>query len=1186
MVDFANAKDAINPITALAFVPVTGKLFLLAGEGPHLSFFNNETAQLLAAERVFKAQAIHGISTAAAIERNRALVIINVLIWGGRSVRFAEIWLDPTTDDEIAKIFLRVEVALDDWILSASLKPTFGLIGDAPSQRFYAVLVTAHNVALELSADAEDESTVRQIAAGPSSMLYSACIECTEEDRVLIAAGTVFGEVLLWSFSQSAFSGDAGLPAACLLHYRFTGHEGSVFDVRISPPISGLGYKDGQRLIASCSDDRTIRLWDVRDLQTATMPTDMEGSLHGPLIPPLLDGTPEASSDQCTGTVMGHVSRIWDVHFLVSPQQMNLLSLGEDGTAQTWQVNQESFDGILGLSEARAYNSLQVSHRKIYAYHVGKNIWAGAVHGRPDGTFVVATGGADGRVASYIVYPRGTMADDNDSISKWTIQDVAMQLEDIDGPSVDGPSPSSQSDSLPLSRLIFDALNGAWVIKREITSSLPTYPSGAFRGEVTFERRPPTASEIDEEYLYIESGTFSTHQGFSFNATRRYVYRYQASSDRMSAWFVKPDDSTTVDYLFHEIQSEKNSLVRQRDNLEGQAVIHASSYHLCVEDHYTPDYEFYLQDGNMHQWRLKYQVKGPQKDYVADASYMRKNDCNDRKLNDREVYELAPAPKEELARISLSAGQKLGEDSFKAYAFIDQHSFLVTTAQGRVLIGRLKSLEHESGKDTQDEASGSTIRWETLDQLEALKSSTLVTKAVSSGLVLLSGSDGTVFYYDPQRRQIRSCLKLPRKAAFLHFQYVQHVQAAQTHEDLKSYFLLATCLGISTAYVYQLLDIDLDTSKKDPPLPILQLALPRPFVVTSACYIEETGIWVLGSRGGAIACYIVAKSPIDKAMEPCSIVEKLHGDETITVIQKLPQQDSSQATILLTSGRDGHYAVHEMSIVKNEEDQCHVDFQTVHRAMPPFGPNIEGAAIEQKTHDLLLWGFRSKEFVVYNATNDIETMTVDCGGAHRNWCYQPRSDGSDGGTFVWTKASVCYVHLQSRASHRVLKSGSHGREIKAMAISAPLKDIHGVGKSYFATGAEDTTIRIWSYPDSSEPETAFRCLTTLKKHTTGVQQLKWSDDGDFLFSAAGCEEFFVWRVQEVPFIGIGAVCATVFPRVTEDGDLRIMDVAITPDTQVLSRIDGSKEEKRFVISLVFSDSSIRVCDLSSSNANG
>lgn len=194
-------------------------------------------------------------------------------------------------------------------------------------------------------------------------------------------------------------------------------------------------------------------------------------------------------------------------------------------------------------------------------------------------------------------------------------------------------------------------------------------------------------------------------------------------------------------------------------------------------------------------------------------------------------------------------------------------------------------------------------------------------------------------------------------------------------------------------------------------------------------------------------------------------------------------------------------------------------------------------------------------------------MSIECGGAHRNWAYVPLPESDGGGRFIYTKASTLHIHSQSEASHKVIQAGGHGREIKAVAVSPPLQSFEGESDRYIATGAEDTCIRIWSYKAEE-----LKSTHTVSKHITGIQALHWSSNGQYLFSAAGREEFFVWRVQPLPLPGleVGVVCVSQCPAVTEAGDLRIMDF------EILEVREDAEATRRFLVSLVYSDSSVRV----------
>jgi WD40 repeat protein len=144
----------------------------------------------------------------------------------------------------------------------------------------------------------------------------------------------------------------------------------------------------------------------------------------------------------------------------------------------------------------------------------------------------------------------------------------------------------------------------------------------------------------------------------------------------------------------------------------------------------------------------------------------------------------------------------------------------------------------------------------------------------------------------------------------------------------------------------------------------------------------------------------------------------------------------------------------------------------------------------------------------------------------------------------------------------VLRSGGHGREIKAVAARPQTNHSHVLNNScaLIATGAEDTDIRIFQYNQNE-----LLCRATLRKHTTGIQHLQWSDNGEYLFSSAGSEEFYIWRIRTLDaVVDIGVVCKYVYSPESEFSDLRIMSFDVT------------QSGTSYTIAMVFSDSSIKV----------
>ena len=354
------------------------------------------------------------------------------------------------------------------------------------------------------------------------------------------------------------------------------------------------------------------------------------------------------------------------------------------------------------------------------------------------------------------------------------------------------------------------------------------------------------------------------------------------------------------------------------------------------------------------------------------------------------------------------------------------------------------------------------------------------------------------------------------------------------------------------------------------------LELPDTFGVTAVIYDSSARLLILGSRAGALAVYGVNnKGPIAYQLLHC--LRHVHGSDSVTSIIAIGGNSfdtRSTDLYILTTGRDGSYAVHHL--VNSESlvmAACKWTFVTIHSSAPPFGPYIEGAYISKSqkgTKELVLYGFRSKNFMVWNETLQTSVLSTDCGGAHRSWAYKPNFDHAGGaGRFVWTKAGNFYSYRRYKPDHDVISRGGHGREIKALAQSPKTYSIQERGLSKFrllATGAEDTDIRLFAVAHPNETDKhELISIQTLRKHTTGLQHLQFSSCGHYLFSSAGFEEFFVWRLRaDLPCLGIGVVLQDVLPRVEEDRDARILSFDVKD-------VDDSAQNRAFVIITAYSN---------------
>ncbi|GMH50278.1 hypothetical protein TrRE_jg1733, partial [Triparma retinervis] len=174
-------------------------------------------------------------------------------------------------------------------------------------------------------------------------------------EELMISSGTVYNEILVWPVSPSN-------PRPSTVH-SLKGHSGVIFKVTFNP--SGT-------LLASTSDDRTVRLW--RHSSHSPSPPS---SSPPPDVPSLLS---PGSSYSLMWTGWSHTCRVWDVKFT----PLGLVSSGEDGTAKLWDLGSPTVKG-----ELRG--------------HLSKSLWrvASTPGGRGAEKNLAVTGGNDGAAKVY-----------------------------------------------------------------------------------------------------------------------------------------------------------------------------------------------------------------------------------------------------------------------------------------------------------------------------------------------------------------------------------------------------------------------------------------------------------------------------------------------------------------------------------------------------------------------------------------------------------------------------------------------------------------------------------------------------------------------------------------------------------------------------------------------------------------
>lgn len=282
-------------------------------------------------------------------------------------------------------------------------------------------VVTAHNSLLLYT----PKSGWTELASGDRCMLYSAHLlhlpadaGGEEEERILVAAGTVFGEILIWSAALNEATNGSG---KIELHNRLLGHEGSIFGVSISP------LYEGKRYLASCSDDRTVRIWDISHLPTSsTTPEEAKdgrmkntGFRHSPKTA----STSVRESVECISLGWGHTARIWGVRFLpeiTTNSEIRIVSISEDLTSRFWAFSPSTMPSLIPPGKA---STIELKNTATYLLHSGKHIWSYALN---FDFGLLATGGADGRVG---------LVEYNDSEhgeEEWDMETMLKSLPDED----------------------------------------------------------------------------------------------------------------------------------------------------------------------------------------------------------------------------------------------------------------------------------------------------------------------------------------------------------------------------------------------------------------------------------------------------------------------------------------------------------------------------------------------------------------------------------------------------------------------------------------------------------------------------------------------------------------------------------------------------------------------------------
>ncbi|TSO77718.1 WD repeat-containing protein 6 [Bagarius yarrelli] len=270
----------VAPVTALEFI---GDDYLLSGEGPILSLFYLETSPIQCASlSVLHNCRIHGIRPKLQSNDGHVPELVELVIFGGKAVRLINVRLTGLSL-EVAGPLLQ----LQDWVLDISW-----LRGESGS---LLGVCQGHNSVLLL--EPQSGNIISICSCLDVCLLYSALLIGPSWETSVLVGGTVFNQLVLWR------PGGTEGARHSQVERRLLGHSGVIFS---------LCYLQSSRWLASASDDRSVRVWNV-------------GLLGG-------DGGCGVESPTCLRVLYGHQARVFCVR--LSPGCV--FSAGEDGACLLW----------------------------------------------------------------------------------------------------------------------------------------------------------------------------------------------------------------------------------------------------------------------------------------------------------------------------------------------------------------------------------------------------------------------------------------------------------------------------------------------------------------------------------------------------------------------------------------------------------------------------------------------------------------------------------------------------------------------------------------------------------------------------------------------------------------------------------------------------------------------------------
>ncbi|XP_068226019.1 tRNA (34-2'-O)-methyltransferase regulator WDR6 [Palaemon carinicauda] len=266
--------------------------------------------------------------------------------------------------------------------------------------------------------------------------------------------------------------------------------------------------------------------------------------------------------------------------------------------------------------------------------------------------------------------------------------------------------------------------------------------------------------------------------------------------------------------------------------------------------------------------------------------------------------------------------------------------------------------------------------------------------------------------------------------------------------------------------------------------------------VSAACYftIKDNNHLVCGDRAGSIHLYS------ENSSEPQHSLRSIHGKNGVTSLR-------NYQGCLYSTGRDG--CIRSLTV---QETMLQV-------IMVTRVSNANWiASLITLCGRLLAVCFHDVKLKVWSLEEDRAVIDIECGGGHRSWALQC-SEENNKLSFIYIKDTKPYTFTTTFEDKLMplIKNPVNTRETMCLEVLFQEEDF-----TYFATGGEDTTIRLHAI--SSNENEQLKTFNVIRSHISNVRamccieymdkNLSGCDRGSskWIVSAGGRAQLKIWKI--------------------------------------------------------------------------